>query len=338
MQSKSKNIELILPFLCKKCPVFNLILCIGIFVEQFIIFVKICTMNDTRRVFQPMTIKSVVDMLEEINFKVEGLVVRERLGINLNLCKSLAPRSILEKLNVPYLVQDNRMLRVISGQVVIEVNFTEYTVTAGDILFIKEGSYFEVIDLSDDFKGEVIAFLPEQYNSRLLQRDRNAIHIHLENEEWEKISHLIYSVYTFAADVSYRKDVVEPLVISLFNSIILMSEDRTESPASTGTEHLFEKFMDKLQENSSGKHSVSYYADLLCVTPQYLSKAVSLTSGKTVSEWISKAVITEAKVLLKDTGAPVADISETLNFPTDSFFCRFFKKETGMTPTQYRKS
>ena len=45
MQSKSKNIELILPFLCKKCPVFNLILCIGIFVEQFIIFVKICTMN-----------------------------------------------------------------------------------------------------------------------------------------------------------------------------------------------------------------------------------------------------------------------------------------------------
>lgn len=185
MQSKSKNIELILPFLCKKCPVFNLILCIGIFVEQFIIFVKICTMNDTRRVFQPMTIKSVVDMLEEINFKVEGLVVRERLGINLNLCKSLAPRSILEKLNVPYLVQDNRMLRVISGQVVIEVNFTEYTVTAGDILFIKEGSYFEVIDLSDDFKGEVIAFLPEQYNSRLLQRDRNAIHIHLENEEWE---------------------------------------------------------------------------------------------------------------------------------------------------------
>ena len=63
-----------------------------------------------------------------------------------------------------------------------------------------------------------------------------------------------------------------------------------------------------------------------------------MTSGKTVSEWISKAVITEAKVLLKDTGAPVADISETLNFPTDSFFCRFFKKETGMTPTQYRKS
>ena len=295
-------------------------------------------MNDTRRAFQPMTIKSIVDMLEEINFKVEGLVVRERLGINLNLCKSLAPRSILEKLNVPYLVQDNRMLRVISGQAVIEVNFTEYTVTAGDILFIKEGSYFEVIGSSDDFKGEVIAFLPEQYNSQLLQRDRNAIHIRLENEEWERITRMIYFIYTFAAEDPYSKDVVEPLVISLFNSIILMAEDRPESQASTSTEHLFDRFMDILHENRSGKHPVSYYADLLCVTPQYLSKAVSLTSGKTVSEWISKAIITEAKVLLKDTDASVTEISETLNFPTDSFFCRFFKKETGMTPTQYRKS
>ena len=47
------------------------------------------------------------NQIEEINFKVEGLVVRERLGINLNLCKSLAPRSILEKLNVPYLILYN---------------------------------------------------------------------------------------------------------------------------------------------------------------------------------------------------------------------------------------
>lgn len=77
-----------------------------------------------------------------------------------------------------------------------------------------------------------------------------------------------------------------------------MAADRPESPASTSTEHLFDKFMDKLHENRSGKHPVSYYAYKLCVTPQYQSKAV----------------ITEAKVLLKDTDAS----SETLNFPTDT--------------------
>lgn len=58
---------------------------------------------------------------------------------------------------------------------------------------------------------------------------------------------------------------------------------------------------------------------------------------KPASEWISKAVITEVKVLLKDTDKPISEISDILNFPTDSFFCRFFKKETGVTPTQYRK-
>lgn len=294
-------------------------------------------MNESHKAFRPMSIETILDLLRKAEYKVDGLVLRERLGINLNLDKSKTPKNILKNLNVPYYMKDYRILRLITGSGVIEINFAEYDVKTGDVLLIKEGSYFEVISSSDDIKGEVLAFVPERYNSALLMQDRNPVKIHPDQQDWERMSHLLYSAYSFASEEPYRKDIVEPMIIALFNSIILLAEDKEARQPSSSLENLFTRFTELLSANRSGKHPVSYYADLLCVTPQYLSKAVSLTSGKTVTEWISKAVVTEAKLLLRETDRTVSEIGEALNFPTDSFFCRFFRKEAGMTPTEYRK-
>ena len=54
-------------------------------------------------------------------------------------------------------------------------------------------------------------------------------------------------------------------------------------------------------------------------------------------QWINKAVILEAKVLLKHSNLLVFQISDELNFPNPSFFSKFFKRMTGMTPAEYQK-
>ena len=88
---------------------------------------------------------------------------------------------------------------------------------------------------------------------------------------------------------------------------------------------------------SKSGHSLSFYADKMCVTPRYLGVVIKETSGITVKEWIDRALITNAKIMLKYENIPIAQIAEDLNFPNPSFFCKFFKRITGMTPHEFRQ-
>ena len=83
---------------------------------------------------------------------------------------------------------------------------------------------------------------------------------------------------------------------------------------------------------------MEYYAKSLCLSAGHLSRIVKKQSGKTVGEWIKEYIILEAKALLKSSTDAVYQISDALNFPNTSFFCRYFKEKTGMTPIQYRNS
>lgn len=97
-------------------------------------------------------------------------------------------------------------------------------------------------------------------------------------------------------------------------------------------------FKDILSLNLTRHRSVSFYADKLFITPKHLSQMVKDETGKTASELIDEMVTLEAKVLLQSTYGTVSEISEHLNFSTPSFFGKFFKRNTGMSPLEYKKT
>lgn len=99
---------------------------------------------------------------------------------------------------------------------------------------------------------------------------------------------------------------------------------------------LFNRFIE-LVEMTSQKMDIPYFAERLHVAPHYLSRVISEVSGITVMDWVIKNLILHAKVLLKNNDMTIENISEQLNFPNSPYFCSFFKRETGMTPTEYRK-
>ena len=92
-----------------------------------------------------------------------------------------------------------------------------------------------------------------------------------------------------------------------------------------------------MNQHSKHERSVNFYADKLSLTPHYQSSVIRETSGQAVLQWINQAVILEAKVLLKHSNLLVFQISDELNFPNPSFFSKFFKRMTGMTPAEYQK-
>lgn len=103
-------------------------------------------------------------------------------------------------------------------------------------------------------------------------------------------------------------------------------------------EEVFLHFMDDLQLYATRERSVQFYADRLCISPKHFAKLVRQASGKLPMEHIRSHVIIEAKTLLRSSEMTIREIADALYFPTDSFFCHYFKQNTGISPSTYRKN
>ena len=99
----------------------------------------------------------------------------------------------------------------------------------------------------------------------------------------------------------------------------------------------FEDFLGLVQEYHTAERSLGFYAGRLGLPPKYLSKLVRSVSGRTAGSWIDSYVTEAAKNLLKYSEQPVASVAAQLNFSNETTFYRFFKAQTGMTPTEYRR-
>lgn len=91
-------------------------------------------------------------------------------------------------------------------------------------------------------------------------------------------------------------------------------------------------------QNYRTERNVSFYADKLHLSPQHLSTTVKKVTGKTLTEIISKLVIHDAQAKLRSSELTIQEIAYSLNFPDISFFGKYFKRYTGMSPKQYRNA
>ena len=117
-----------------------------------------------------------------------------------------------------------------------------------------------------------------------------------------------------------------------------VSEARKSVRDSYRAREVFEDFLHLAQEHHMKERSLGFYADRLYLSPKYLSKMVKNVSGRSAHDWIDTFVLREAQNLLKYSDLPIKQIVSQLNFPNQTTFYRFFKIQTGKTPTEYRKS
>lgn len=97
-----------------------------------------------------------------------------------------------------------------------------------------------------------------------------------------------------------------------------------------------EKFLQMVFEKEHAMLSVSDYARILQVTPNYLNKTVKAHTRRTAIDWIEIARLNVAKKLLKDNEVSIAEVARLAGLEDQSYFSRFFKKRTGLTPSEYR--
>jgi transcriptional regulator len=164
--------------------------------------------------------------------------------------------------------------------------------------------------------------LPDELYMRILQILRNIkteIDTYKQNDVYV-LRALLYEVLMLL-DREYKK--------------VNMEEETTSKEV--GNIHI-NKFMKLVESHLTEQHSVQYYADKLCITPNYLNEIVTSTKGISAKQYIRNKVMDEAKRLLTYTDFPISDIAFELHFSTVSYFIRSFRQHTGETPLLYRKT
>ena len=101
---------------------------------------------------------------------------------------------------------------------------------------------------------------------------------------------------------------------------------------------VFQNFMLSLFRFHRKERDVSFYARMQHITPRYFSAIIKEKTGDSALQWIVRMVITEAKQLLEESDLSIKEIADQLNFPTQSFFGKYFKQYVGVSPKEYRNN
>lgn len=251
--------------------------------------------------------------------------------------------SNLFKIGQPYRIKEGRIIRAVQGKARISINLIEYDVFPEMIVIIPPDSIIQVIDFTSNCDFQIIVasnnFLPAMQKEDLIDSYlKQGIIMKLTDKEWNETG-VYFSLIWESVQETFRREVVQHLLTALLYNIRYIQKKNQSDvmPALSHQEELFRRFISLVNEYSMSERNVGFYADKLCLTPRYLNTVIRQVSCRTVMEWINQAVILEAQVLLKHSDLLVYQIADKLHFPNPSFFCKFFKKKTGITPQEYQK-
>ena len=147
-------------------------------------------------------------------------------------------------------------------------------------------------------------------------------------------------IWCHCASKPFLYTVVSPLLEALFAQYAALSERaqlRGGKTAANRKEELFRGFLALVSEHWLDERELAWYADALCISVHYLCEAVYAVGGHYPKHYIRQTLVSEAKYLLCYTNGSAAAIAAELNFPSPAYFNRFFKRETDLTPGEFRK-
>ena len=135
------------------------------------------------------------------------------------------------------------------------------------------------------------------------------------------------------------QDILKSMAQTMFYEVInAYYANRPLYPLPQGKKDLvFHHFMLALFRHYRTEREVNFYAAQQHIDARYFSTIIKEKSGTTPQQWIVQMVITEARQLLEASDLSIKEVAAKLNFPTQSFFGKYFKQYVGLSPKAYRE-
>ena len=255
--------------------------------------------------------------------------------------------SLLMRQNPPLTINDHRFGIIMNGEAVINFNLQDRHLTSGTLIYISPGTIIHPKRLSSDFRIFGMALFsnfpmpfaqgqtPSAFNGQV--RD---FQIHASEKDIATAKHILDTIWQIVhATDDYHRPTVTALVAAQVHHYDYLFHQQANQLASRRSREqtIFDRFLQLVTQHCAEHHQIGYYAEHMCLTERYLSTVIRQTSGTTAKDWIDRALITRIKIELRHTDKLAAQIANEMHFANPSFFSKYFRRLTGMTPGEYRE-
>jgi AraC-like DNA-binding protein len=162
----------------------------------------------------------------------------------------------------------------------------------------------------------------------------------LPDLQYQSLCHAIELLRPITQSKSIHRDEMLCNLISIILNIIGECHARSEIGSSyslSPNEQLFNRFYEAIIQHHGESHEMAFYAHICCLSPKHFSEIIKRDTGISPKGWITHFLAARAKALLDSReDHTIQQVSNLLGFDVQSSFARFFKRETGMTPREYR--
>ena len=236
-----------------------------------------------------------------------------------------------------------------SGEARIEIDLLEYDITPNTQIIFLPNSIINYSYASPDLSISYITFSNAFFQEATVRLDPSFFHFLKENpvvtlpvERTRTINGLIIALEDLYKDkencfrLQILRNYIQSFLLDIYDKTHRIFEQNRPEGISR-QEELFKRFIQLIHKHCLNQREVSFYAQKMFITPRYLSAITQVVAGETAKNIIDKHVILEIKVLLESTDLSIQEIANRLQFPDQSFFGRYFKKHTGISPQDYRR-
>ncbi len=264
----------------------------------------------------------------------------------------ITPLMSLKNLNdITTLIQGVTIGVTVSGTTRLRINGKPYELRPNTLFIFNENTVIEQVKASIRSSGYMLTY-SRSYLNRIHVDTQDVISIYhgfmgepcitVDPDEASYIndlSKLMRATLAGDATTANRDRVLAALFAAMFHYVMGIIPKHTfvgQADVSNHTDELFNRFVVLLREHCRTQRSVEFYAAQMGITPKYLSLILKKKSGRNASKLIDEAVVYEAKRLLKYSGLSIGEISDNLNFTSQSFFGKYFKQRVGVSPSRYK--
>lgn len=246
-------------------------------------------------------------------------------------------------------MNNGALLFCTQGEADITIDLEKYHIVPNTNIMLLPRSIFSLASASQDFRVHYFAYSEEMFKAACFRLDppfihflkENSCYTHTEEEPLRSITVLINASNAIYLDFENRFR--ESIAQNLLQIFFLDTYDKVQRyftaeqiEGSNRKEELFKKFINLVHSYCITQRDVAFYAEQLCISTRYLSAITKQIGNISAKEIIDDFLMLELKVALQSTDFSLKEIADKYRFPDQSFFGRYFKKHTGMSPKEFR--
>lgn len=259
--------------------------------------------------------------------------------------------NITEILNKPFRSQYYTIMLVVEGTIALQINMFEYVLRLNNLIFVSPEAIKDFKTVSKDFSMIVILFTTNHFHYSPLNQSfadvfryfAEKTHFFINNslsnvEDIKHLATILQNRNTKNQKSRKVEDLIFYAILNVIEDILTHQKNNFPNERIDKRRNLIFSFFQLLPKHIRRHRTVNFYADKLNITSKYLTATLREETRKSASKHIANMVLLEAKVLLNNRNLSISEIADTLGFPDQFTFSKYFKRYSGINPSVYRGS